>query len=755
MMKILVLGGTGTISRYAVDELVKNKYEVTIFNRGTRKEFISPDVIWKRVDVNNYVELFRAMEGEYYDKVIDFTTFTKEEMRMKLSLLIDKCEHYIFISSIATYENDGKECYIESDEKYNSKWGYGYRKSECEDVVKEYYKEFDDRYYTILRLGITWSESFIPYTVFDSYNMPGYIIYSILANKPLPVLNSGDDKIQVIYAGDFAKNLVELLPLAAAKNDVFNLTGDEFISSNDMLEGLCRHLKKNVFISYVPENEVIKYTLNNENIVRGGWHNHMSNEKIKSTVKNYNSKIRWADKLNETIEYFFNNPTRIRWSEENDRYCKKLIGDIYEKKYVSESNDDNKRNKVYIDALERGFLAEREKEKLIKNNVYLTKWLSLKQNDINIFWDLKSAGVDEVVLYGYGMLGIQAVNELENAGINVISVIDKSYGHHKRLKIQRDCVGLEDKVILVSVMTAYEDICDYLKENGCCKIISLGEIIDKKYEGLNKYPEVYKFKDIDKKEELEVICLGTGYGYHDFVFDGLSQNAFNFSLPQQTLKYDYIVLQNYSHKLKKGCKIIVTLQYCILLISSLKEAEEKNERYYSILPKEQVESICDISYDKYKENVVVNSSGEIVLSQPLKNDEMEKQSLEALGNWVKQLSIISYGCGRISDNAKNELNETKKVLSDMLKYCDEQGFEPIIVIVPMSKIMLDKMSEDFKRACFYEPLYEVIGDKYKVIDYSKDDFFTNPKLYGWPGFLTESAAYDFTKDVLSKLGLIK
>lgn len=752
-MKILVLGGSDAVSRYTIDELVKNEYEVTVFDKDIKCKYINESILWKRVDVNSYAELTRALEEVRYDKVIDFTTYTKEQMRMKLSALIEKCKHYIFISTTMVYENKGKACYDEEDEKYNSKWKQGYEKSECEDVVKEYYKEYEGKYYTILRLGITWSEDCIPYTIFDSSNMPGYIIYCILANKPLPVLNNGDDKIQIIYAGDCAKNIVKLIPLVDNRNDIISITGDEFITCNHILEKLCKCLERNVLVSYVPINEVVSDMPNNENIVNGGWHNYVSNKKVKSIVKEYSSSIHWGDKINETIEYYIDNPTRARWSEKDERYCEKFIGNVNEKKYVLEkvSYSDNKN--TYVEVIERGFLTEREKEKLLKNNIYLSKWLTLKRNDINIFLDMKSRGISEMVVYGYGILGMQAIEELESAGVEIKAIIDKTLRFHNKYNVNKNCGGFENTVILITVMTAYEEIYKSLTENGCTNIISLGEIIEKKYNGLNKYPEIYKYNDIEKKANLEFICLGTGSGYHDIKFDYVTDKAFNFSLPQQTLGYDYLILKNYSHKLKKGCKVLIILQYCIFLASTLKEAEEKNERYYSVLPKEQVEAVSDVSYNEYISNILTTSDKKIALLKAMSEEELERNTIDNLECWIKQLSIISFSSSKMSETARNEIKKTKKILADIIEYCKSEEFEPIIVIPPMNKTLLDKISDEFRNAYFYIPLYEVIDSKCKVMDYSKDNYYINSNMYGAPGFLVESAAKEFTKDILSSLSI--
>lgn len=747
-MKILVLGGTGTISRYAVNELVKNEYEVTVFNRGNRKEFLNGTARFKKVDVNNYSQLSRALEGEHFDKVVDFTSFTKSQMRIKLSALIEKCDHYIFISTNATYENKGYLTYSEDDNIYNSKWTYGYNKSLCEEVLKEYYAEFSDRYFTILRLCVTWSENFIPFSVFDSYNMPGFIIHSILSGKPLPLLNDGNDKIQVMYAGDFAENLVNLIKENSIKNEILNMTGDEYISSNDILEGLCRYLNKDAYVSYVSFDKVIEDTLNNENIVRGGWHNRFSNEKIKRILKIYKTDVKWADKVSDIVRYYFEHINMVCWSEMDEKFCKKLVKDVTCIKYSDdnlEEFDEYQKNTLAVETI----LEERkELHKTLKNNGYMSKWLKIKQNGINIFSGLKDLQTRKVVIYGKGILGELAVSELEELKINIEAIIDKAGGKYGQYKIVSNCEDYKDAAIIITVMTAYEDIYNYLIGCGCEKMISLGEIIEKKYLGLNKYPELNKYKYVSENR-YDVIALGSGYAYYDFDFKDLSVNAFNFALPQQTFKCDYEILKNYTPLLNKGCKVLIALSICSLLADNVEEIENKNDRYYSILPRETVKDMSHISYDEYIENTVINDDKCIELNTVLTDAGIQEENLYLLGSWIEQLSIISFKSEKMCDIAKRSIEKTSEKLKEMIDYCYEHDFDPIIVVTPINELLAKEIFEEFRESHFYSPLNKVVESKVKVLDFIKSGYFKESRYYGAPVFLTKSAAKEFTKEVLS------
>lgn len=66
-MKILIIGGTGILSKAVVDECVEKGYEVTMLNRGRRKLFISERVELIKCDVHDAETVKSKITGRYFD----------------------------------------------------------------------------------------------------------------------------------------------------------------------------------------------------------------------------------------------------------------------------------------------------------------------------------------------------------------------------------------------------------------------------------------------------------------------------------------------------------------------------------------------------------------------------------------------------------------------------------------------------------------------------------------------------------------
>lgn len=268
------------------------------------------------------------------------------------------------------------------------------------------------------------------------------------------------------------------------------------------------------------------------------------------------------------------------------------------------------------------------------------------------------------------------------------------------------------------------------------------------------YAELKKFESLAKLNGLEIINLGTGMGYYDFNYNKLPVNAFNFALPQQNLYFDYQLLRTYSDLMRRNCIVCVVLPYFIFCADCLKDVMKKYERYYSLLPREIVEPYCCVPYDNSILKDRENTAQEKILKYVLNEDEMALQSQKALEHWKDELGIISYETGEVSLHTRNEIGKTQKWLTKILEYCLEMQFRPVIIVPPMSRTLLDKIGLLFRKLNFYDIVEKVVPKDIQLLDYTESEFFCNPTLYGWPGFLAESASEIFTKDVLQKIRIL-
>ena len=89
-MKVMLIGGTGTISSAVVESLLARGDEVVLLNRGNKP---APDgVRLLKADIHREDEVKALLEGEQFDCVCEFTGFVAEDALRDIRLFSGKTE---------------------------------------------------------------------------------------------------------------------------------------------------------------------------------------------------------------------------------------------------------------------------------------------------------------------------------------------------------------------------------------------------------------------------------------------------------------------------------------------------------------------------------------------------------------------------------------------------------------------------------------------------------------------------------------
>jgi nucleoside-diphosphate-sugar epimerase len=99
-MKLLVLGGTEFVGRAFVDEALAANWEVTTLNRGTSP---APDRVTALHGDRNEVDGLLALDDGEWDLVVDTWSWAPIAVRRSATLLRERTEHYLYVSSRSVY----------------------------------------------------------------------------------------------------------------------------------------------------------------------------------------------------------------------------------------------------------------------------------------------------------------------------------------------------------------------------------------------------------------------------------------------------------------------------------------------------------------------------------------------------------------------------------------------------------------------------------------------------------------------------
>ena len=234
-MKVLLLGGTGTLS-FAVMTLALSKgMEITVFNRGNNNSLLPSSV--KKLVGNFYdkVSIEDSMRGKTFDVVVDFLSRKPEDIRRVFKIFEDKCIQYIFISSACVYRRDNNDFPLkEYSPKPNINWKYNIEKYESEKTLISLCKQ-GKCYYTIIRPYITYDDNRIPFGIAPIYKYHRTIIERIRSGKPMFIWEKGDVLTTVTHVADFSKGVVGLFMNTKAFNEDFHITSGYIYKVKDIL----------------------------------------------------------------------------------------------------------------------------------------------------------------------------------------------------------------------------------------------------------------------------------------------------------------------------------------------------------------------------------------------------------------------------------------------------------------------------------------------------------------------------------------
>lgn len=153
-LNILVLGGTQFVGPAIVNAALSHHHQVTLFNRGITNPSLFPNLQLIKGDREKGMEAYIPLLNKKWDVVIDVWPEQSRLVEDATKALELQAKHYIFISSIAVY-NDFQEVGLheESDvvtlNRDKTKWGYSEEKVAAENIVRQRFPND----HTILRPG--------------------------------------------------------------------------------------------------------------------------------------------------------------------------------------------------------------------------------------------------------------------------------------------------------------------------------------------------------------------------------------------------------------------------------------------------------------------------------------------------------------------------------------------------------------------------------------------------------------------------
>ncbi len=329
-MKILFIGGTGTISMAITRLLASQGHELYLFNRGSRSTELPKNVTVITGDINNEEEAAAALKDMSFDVVGEFIGFVPDQVERDFRLFCGKTKQYIYISSASAYQKPLSDPRItESTPLANPYWQYSRDKIACEEFLMRMYRERGFPV-TIVRPSHTYDERSVPLGVHGN-NGSWQVIKRMIQGKPVMIHGDGTSLWTITHNSDFAKAYAGLCGNIHAIGQAFHITSDESVTWNQIYRIIADTLGVQLMAVHVPSEflaAVSDYDLEGSLIGDKACTVVFDNSKIKRAVPGFTATVRADQGIRAAIENILAHPELQKDDPEFDQWCDKVISAI-------------------------------------------------------------------------------------------------------------------------------------------------------------------------------------------------------------------------------------------------------------------------------------------------------------------------------------------------------------------------------------------------------------------------------------------
>ncbi len=321
-MKVLFIGGTGTISSACSQLCVERGIELYLLNRGqTTTRSIPEGANVLTGDIRDTSAIKNILKDQTFDVVVDWIAFTPDHIEADIELFRGRTGQYIFISSASAYQTPPASLPVtESTPLDNPYWDYSRAKIACEERLMRAYRE-EKFPITIVRPSHTYDKTKLPvqgrYTVIDRMRR----------GKKVIVHGDGTSLWILTHHKDFAKGFVSLLGNHHAIGEAYHITSDEVLTWNQIFHILASAAGTEAKIVHIPSEIIATFDPEWGAGLLGDKAHSMifDNTKIKRIVPDFAATIPFSQGAREILAWFDADQARRIVDEQFDQLVDRMI----------------------------------------------------------------------------------------------------------------------------------------------------------------------------------------------------------------------------------------------------------------------------------------------------------------------------------------------------------------------------------------------------------------------------------------------
>ena len=328
-MKILLIGGTGTISSAITRQLAASGHDLWLLNRGTRKNEVPASVKQVICDINDTEDVLHMLSENTFDAVCEFIGFLPSQVERDIHLFKGRTRQYVYISSASAYNKPAASHIItEGTTLANPYWQYSRDKIACEELLMKAYRE-EGFPVTIVRPSHTYCERGVPVSV---HGVKGswQVLKRMIEGKPVIVNGDGSSLWTLTWNEDFARGFIGLLGNPKAIGEAFQIMSDEQLTWNQIYQCVANalgvefkpyHIASDFLAAVAPKEWDFTGNLLGDKSVTVVF----DCTKLKRAVPGFQCTTRFDEGVRRCVAYILAHPELQVEEPEFDAWCDKVI----------------------------------------------------------------------------------------------------------------------------------------------------------------------------------------------------------------------------------------------------------------------------------------------------------------------------------------------------------------------------------------------------------------------------------------------
>ena len=328
-MKILMIGGTGTISSAITRQLAAAGHDLWLLNRGTRKDEVPENVKQVIVDINDEQRVKELLGDNHFDAVCEFIGFVTSQVERDIRLFAGRTHQYVYISSASAYNKPARNHIItEGTTLANPHWQYSRDKIACEELLMKAYRE-DGFPVTIVRPSHTYCERGVPLSIHGPKgSWP--VLKRMMEGKPVLIHGDGSSLWTLTWNEDFARGFIGLLGNPRAIGEAFQIMSDETLSWTQVYSCVAQALNVELHPYYVSSAFLAavcpkEYDLEGNLLGDKALTVAFDCTKLKLAVPGFCATTRFDEGVRHCIAYLLAHPELQVEDPEFDAWCDRVI----------------------------------------------------------------------------------------------------------------------------------------------------------------------------------------------------------------------------------------------------------------------------------------------------------------------------------------------------------------------------------------------------------------------------------------------